>query len=979
MNKKIFLNSAIILLSVTCFTGSVDALDNSRVIAIPSEIVNSENAYNITLKAKTDGVESDLGGSIVSENGVLSGSNGTKINLKITTNPGYRFVGYQSFLENGNSTDGLLPIENDSFEISDKTGNVTVIAIFESVPVDESIYFSDDFSVENINNYVISENLVGKIGISDGKMNLQAPGISSIKPILTKPIEDNATSGYEIGFTLQQIGEVKPWNTFRIVFKEDHDGFIYALEFSGQAAFLKKLSSIDAPLQSGEKYAETSHILGSEEHKVRLVVKGNSVTVSDNGIPLLSYNSPNNWNDAQASIVFSPVSNRSVSLDDIIVRRTQTLRPFRVVSRLDGQEVSGVLPGSIKGTTSQVFVGDSLNLEVIEKSGYQFIGFKDSAGNFLDLTTFVVPNEESELVLYADFESVDVVIREPKTFYIDSLGGNDSNNGETENSAWKSFEQLRKKSFVAGDRILIKRGSRFVGESAFLTFKGSGSQNTPILISSYGEGELPLLEGQGKIENVIKLYNQEFITIENLEITNLDPNFSTSFELNSNNNRTKSLRGLHVVAEDYGVVHDINIRNLYIHDINGNLSSKWNGGIFFDVYGTTIPTKYDGILIENNYLERVDRSGIKLVGSTWANQNLKNNKNVPLNWYPSTNVVVRGNRIEKAGGDSLTVRDTDGALIEYNISADARYQNTGYNAGIWPFQASNTVIQYNESFRTHGVQDGQGLDLDHISNNSVMQYNYSHDNEGGFMLIMNWYEQTSPTVRYNISQNDKDKIFELARGGAQGTAIYNNTIYSDSKLTGRAGVIDMPSTSGGTGVKDIFLFNNIFYFVDGEKMLVEASDAGKYKDNIHFYNNAYVGVEVPNDPRAITEGIELNGIGTGPIDNKSMIANTGKYLTGQLDGYKIPFNSVLANSGVSKEDAITYFYEKLGIQQQIDFIENGSLNMSPIEAFSLARQTNSIDAIARSYPKIDGVNYDIDFFGESILTDNLSIGAAQVK
>ncbi|HFR3951482.1 TPA: right-handed parallel beta-helix repeat-containing protein, partial [Streptococcus suis] len=756
-------------------------------------------------------------------------------------------------------------------------------------------------------------------------------------------------------------------------------GFIYALEFSGQAAFLKKLSSIDAPLQSGEKYAETSHILGSEEHKVRLVVKGNSVTVSDNGIPLLSYNSPNNWNDAQASIVFSPVSNRSVSLDDIIVRRTQTLRPFRVVSRLDGQEVSGVLPGSIKGTTSQVFVGDSLNLEVIEKSGYQFIGFKDSAGNFLDLTTFVVPNEESELVLYADFESVDVVIREPKTFYIDSLGGNDSNNGETENSAWKSFEQLRKKSFVAGDRILIKRGSRFVGESAFLTFKGSGSQNTPILISSYGEGELPLLEGQGKIENVIKLYNQEFITIENLEITNLDPNFSTSFELNSNNNRTKSLRGLHVVAEDYGVVHDINIRNLYIHDINGNLSSKWNGGIFFDVYGTTIPTKYDGILIENNYLERVDRSGIKLVGSTWANQNLKNNKNVPLNWYPSTNVVVRGNRIEKAGGDSLTVRDTDGALIEYNISADARYQNTGYNAGIWPFQASNTVIQYNESFRTHGVQDGQGLDLDHISNNSVMQYNYSHDNEGGFMLIMNWYEQTSPTVRYNISQNDKDKIFELARGGAQGTAIYNNTIYSDSKLTGRAGVIDMPSTSGGTGVKDIFLFNNIFYFVDGEKMLVEASDAGKYKDNIHFYNNAYVGVEVPNDPRAITEGIELNGIGTGPIDNKSMIANTGKYLTGQLDGYKIPFNSVLANSGVSKEDAITYFYEKLGIQQQIDFIENGSLNMSPIEAFSLARQTNSIDAIARSYPKIDGVNYDIDFFGESILTDNLSIGAAQVK
>ncbi|MDG3165342.1 right-handed parallel beta-helix repeat-containing protein [Streptococcus suis] len=418
---------------------------------------------------------------------------------------------------------------------------------------------------------------------------------------------------------------------------------------------------------------------------------------------------------------------------------------------------------------------------------------------------------------------------------------------------------------------------------------------------------------------------------------------------------------------------------MYLHDINGNLNSKWNGGIFFDVYGTTVPTKYDGILIENNYLERVDRSGIKLVGSTWANQNLKNNKNIPLNWYPSTNVVVRGNRIEKAGGDSITVRDTDGALIEYNISADARYQDTGYNAGIWPFQASNTVIQYNESFRTHGVQDGQGLDLDHVSNNSVMQYNYSHDNEGGFMLIMNWYEQTSPTVRYNISQNDKDKIFELARGGAQGTAIYNNTIFSDSKLTGRAGVIDMPSTSGGTGVKDIFLFNNIFYFTDGEKMFVEASDAGKYKDSIHFYNNAYVGVEVPDDPKAITEGITLKGVGTGPTENKSMIANAGKFLTGQLDGYRLPENSSLAKLGVSKEEAISYFYKKLGVQPTIDFQDNGSLTMSPTEAFALARQTNSVDAIARVYPAIEGVTYDTDFFGETLSSENLSVGAAQEK
>lgn len=148
---------------------------------VQGEIVNQDRIYNITLKVKTDGVYNDLGGNVISENNVLSGISGTKINLKVSTNSGYRFVGYQSFLESGNSTDGLLPIENDSFEISDKTGNVTVVAMFEKIPIDETIYFSDEFSTENINNYLLSENLIGKIAVSNGKLNIHAPGVSSIK------------------------------------------------------------------------------------------------------------------------------------------------------------------------------------------------------------------------------------------------------------------------------------------------------------------------------------------------------------------------------------------------------------------------------------------------------------------------------------------------------------------------------------------------------------------------------------------------------------------------------------------------------------------------------------------------------------------------------------------------------------------------------------------------------------------------------
>ncbi|MFX3860831.1 hypothetical protein ACJBS1_03735 [Streptococcus suis] len=62
MNKKIFLKSAIILLSVTCLINAIKALDSSGVSSSTGEIVNQDRIYNITLKVKTDGVYNDLGG-----------------------------------------------------------------------------------------------------------------------------------------------------------------------------------------------------------------------------------------------------------------------------------------------------------------------------------------------------------------------------------------------------------------------------------------------------------------------------------------------------------------------------------------------------------------------------------------------------------------------------------------------------------------------------------------------------------------------------------------------------------------------------------------------------------------------------------------------------------------------------------------------------------------------------------------------------
>lgn len=86
---------------------------------------------------------------------------------------------------------------------------------------------------------------------------------------------------------------------------------------------------------------------------------------------------------------------------------------------------------------------------------------------------------------------------------------------------------------------------------------------------------------------------------------------------------------------------------------------------------------------------------------------------------------------------------------------------TGSYAAIWPHSSNDALIQFNEVSNTRFVGgDGQAFDVDYNCDNAIVQYNYSHDNEGGFLLLME--SANYVTVRYNISVNDGVK------GTAQG-------------------------------------------------------------------------------------------------------------------------------------------------------------------------------------------------------------------
>ena len=373
----------------------------------------------------------------------------------------------------------------------------------------------------------------------------------------------------------------------------------------------------------------------------------------------------------------------------------------------------------------------------------------------------------------------------PKQYFIDSSSGDDSRSGRSESAAWKSLEKVNGTVFQPGEKILFKAGTTYQGQ---LHPQGSGIEKSPIVIDMYGQGEKPLIAAEGKYHEALLLKNQEYWEVNNLQLTNTGPT------------RESSRYGVRVMSWDYGTVHHIQLKSLDVHDVNGSnvKGDETEGdGILWQNGFEKVKSNFDGLLIEECHLLRTDRNGIcGYVPHTKE----------PQYYYPSRNVIIRGNLLEDIGGDAIKVEGSDGALVEHNVVRGARRRCEDYAAGIWPWSSDNTVIQFNEVSGLKGTKDGEAFDADGYCTNTTIQYNYSHDNEGGFQLIC-CTDSIQTTIRYNISRNDHTRLFHMG-GPIRDIAIYNNLFYIGKDID-----IDLFLWEGGREpwADNVNVSNNIFY------------------------------------------------------------------------------------------------------------------------------------------------------------------------
>ncbi len=429
-------------------------------------------------------------------------------------------------------------------------------------------------------------------------------------------------------------------------------------------------------------------------------------------------------------------------------------------------------------------------------------------------------------------------------YYVDSMRGCDAADGLSPQTAWKSLERVNQAVFVPGDRLRLAAGS--VWEGAHLAPQGDGDPQRPCVVESYGAGPRPAIHAAGTHLAAVDLYNVQGWEVRGLEVTNQGPQ------------RDPVRYGILARLMDYGTARHIVIEDNYVHHVNGSIvkaDGETNGGIAWRAEGKQTLSRYIGLAIRNNRIVTCDRVGIFGTGFHLRTQ-----------WFPCLEVVIYGNYLEDIGGDGILNIGTDGCIIERNRLLGGRVRDDKCCAGIWPWGSDNTVIRYNEAAYYHGMRDGQGYDCDFNCAGTVHEYNYSHDNDGGFMLVCTprcTGEHASPNnigcvssrIHRCLSVNDKCRTFELC-GEIIGTRIEENCLYVGEGM-------DVPAIlcTAGFGEENypqsVLVSRNIF----AARGVMRYGRAGeRYPDGscavvedpadpvIRYTNNAYLGNH-PNPPQ----------------------------------------------------------------------------------------------------------------------------------
>ena len=543
------------------------------------------------------------------------------------------------------------------------------------------------------------------------------------------------------------------------------------------------------------------------------------------------------------------------------------------------------------------------------------------------------------------------------TTYFVSTSGNDSNTGTSSSAPWRSLSKVNSKTFQPGDTIRFESGDSWVGQ---LWPKGSGTDGAPIAIDSYGTGAKPKIAGQGTVSDAVRLFNQQYWEIRNLDVSNAVPTGTTD------GSKLGDFRGIGVHGDNGQTLHHFVIDSVDVHDVTGEVKwiggntannkpgitfnngwdrSKNTGGIAFlttvqDITAPGAPTMLDDITVQNSTIRNTSFAGIVTkqyagdapgaVFTGWG----KRATATDSRFTPHTDVTIRGNYITQAntdfGGNGIYVTGTRGALVEGNV-----IDRVGVS-GVETNMADSVTVQHNEIMGTHhmgGSADANGLDPDIGTTNQLFQYNYLHDNGDGILLCAcnSSVRFGSAVVRYNVITGSERWNLHMSQTTGSVAHVYNNTFANTDSST---------MVSGGVGGKVTFT-NNLF--VSGQ-----SAPEFRQQSSIVYNNNGYssnLTTRPSSDVNAVVGAPQfVNAAVTGPYGDEdgTRLGTAANFALQSGSPFVDAGATVTGNGGLDYSGATV----PIGNGPEIGAFERGAPNIAFTDTFdglatgALANGTN---------------------------------------
>jgi hypothetical protein len=435
-----------------------------------------------------------------------------------------------------------------------------------------------------------------------------------------------------------------------------------------------------------------------------------------------------------------------------------------------------------------------------------------------------------------------------KLYYIDPVGGDNANKGDSPESPRKDINDIHSSMLIPGTQILFKAGTTYNGTVALNDVKGTITE--PITISTYWDGlpasTIPATINGTSYLSALQLEDCSYINVSKLQ-----------FSANGGGFLVPSLADQKIrcgvlvrttKAGDNREIHlsELTVSNVYFYDpgydASGAGETDANGfGIRF--YNQIANATLKQISVKNCSVSNVGHTGIKMTGGSG-------------NYIDS--IDVENNTISQVGGPGIQIGTSRYAHFAYNkvdnsgSSNDIRMWHRG--SGLWTWGVFDVLIEHNSFTNANGPGDSAGAHIDYNCTNVVMQYNFSANNAGGFVEVLgnNW----NCCYRYNVSINDGWRVkgvngaFQEGKtlwlsgyvgsaksNGPYNTYIYNNTIYVQSSQVSK---ISIESTAKG-----LLIANNIFYILGNSASVLgdQTSTSTLVKTDegdVYFRNNLFL-------------------------------------------------------------------------------------------------------------------------------------------